>query len=170
MGILRLVAAALLAAAACYEPHLPDCTVRCASSDDCAPGQVCGAQGYCAASGLACPSSGAPADAAPADTRKPDDPPEVQLHVLVGDGGKVRIDGTGTCDSSGAQQGDCLFTVMRGAALRLRAVPQGGYSFDRWTSAACEGEPASCDLTLIMPLTEVQATFVPDQAVATSAE
>ena len=26
-----------------------------ASSDDCAPGQTCGDQGYCAAPGLACP-------------------------------------------------------------------------------------------------------------------
>jgi len=39
--------------AGCYSPELRDCAVSCASPDDCAPGQVCGSDAYCAAPEIA---------------------------------------------------------------------------------------------------------------------
>jgi hypothetical protein len=37
-----------IAAAGCYEPALRDCTVQCSMPEECAGGQVCNAEGYCA--------------------------------------------------------------------------------------------------------------------------
>ncbi|MBA3820036.1 MAG: hypothetical protein H0X17_14170 [Deltaproteobacteria bacterium] len=51
----------LLVAAGCYEPDLRTCTVQCAASNDCAPGQLCGNDGWCAlpsAIGACAPSDG----------------------------------------------------------------------------------------------------------------
>ncbi|MBA3452639.1 MAG: hypothetical protein H0T42_06010 [Deltaproteobacteria bacterium] len=47
-----LLALALLstATAGCYRPQLDECAVRCGGAEDCAPGQVCGSDGWCAAS------------------------------------------------------------------------------------------------------------------------
>jgi len=48
-----IVAIAACALAACYDPVLRDCTIACASGDACAPGQVCGDDGFCAAPAVA---------------------------------------------------------------------------------------------------------------------
>jgi len=40
-------------ATACYDPELRDCTVTCHGKHDCAEGQVCGSDGYCAAPDVA---------------------------------------------------------------------------------------------------------------------
>jgi hypothetical protein len=47
------LAALIVALAACYSPTLRDCTLQCASAHDCAGGQVCGNDGYCAAPDVA---------------------------------------------------------------------------------------------------------------------
>jgi hypothetical protein len=73
-----LAAAICLAAAGgCFGPAYEDCAVACTSSDDCAPGQACGAAGMCTASddpmactggGSATPDAPSPSPAMPAGT------------------------------------------------------------------------------------------------------
>jgi hypothetical protein len=167
---LAAATAAALALGACYDPRLSDCTVRCASSDDCGPGQACTAQGYCAAPDHACTtgSSDATVDAAtpPADAgKKPDAGPTrlVQLHVTVTTGGKVRVDGGGgggTCDGDSPQGGNCSYSVLEATTVTLKATPRGGYELERWTSIVCSTAGETCVLTLFAPLTEVAARFV----------
>lgn len=162
MGVLRLLAAAaLLAPAACYEPRLVDCVVRCSSNADCAPGQTCGAQGYCAAPELACTASGSDAGTAdgPGGPRRPDAGPRVQLRTRVAEGGTINVDDIGICDADGESNGDCLFSVAPAVPLTLRAVPHGGYKFDRWMSAWCAMAAAICVFTPTEPLTEVRVKF-----------
>lgn len=50
--MVRVLACCLLALAACYEPTLASCTVRCAEAADCAPGQTCRDDGWCTAPGM----------------------------------------------------------------------------------------------------------------------
>jgi hypothetical protein len=176
MGVLRRLAAVLLAPVACYQPRLPDCTVRCASSDDCAPGQTCDAQGYCAAPGLACPAGepdapppGPPIDAPPPiDARPPidalpiDAAPNVQLRVRISGSGAVDVEGAGRCDAAGPDHGDCRYSVTPGTPLELLAIPYSGSVFEEWTSAACATAGATCVFTPIAPMTEVRARFMHD--------
>lgn len=168
--LVLLLGAAPLALASCYEPRLADCTVRCSSSDDCGPGQTCGAQGYCTAPDRACASS--TADAPPIDGAPPPPPDaghkpdgggkNVLLRVQVGDGGKVRIEGAGVCDADGSQHGDCSYVVPQTVPLVLRATPRGGYAFDQWTSAACGLSGSLCVLTPLDELTVVSVKFAPE--------
>lgn len=44
---------AVVLGAGCYSPSLRDCTVTCAAASDCGGGQICGADGYCAAPSVA---------------------------------------------------------------------------------------------------------------------
>jgi Divergent InlB B-repeat domain len=152
--------AALLSA--CYEPRWQDCAVRCSTNADCAPGQTCGTAGYCAAPDLTCTQAAdaPPADAPgpPRDGRKPDDKPKVQLRVRVNDGGSVSVDGAGICDTS-TNNGDCQFSVTADAPQPVRAIPNGGFHFDRWTSSACGMSGAVCTLVPTEPQTEVRAKF-----------
>lgn len=154
MGILRLLpAAALLAQAACYEPRLADCVVPCSSSDECAPGQACGAHGYCAAPELACAAAGGP-DGGPGG---PDGPRQVQLRVKVSGHGRVIVDGAGQC---GAEPKDgCMFSVTASAPRTLRAIADDDHMFDQWASFACGSAGALCVLVPAQPLTEVHARF-----------
>lgn len=76
---LAVAAAAALMLAACYEPRYTECAVRCAAASDCAPNQICGAEGWCVSAEAAgrCLASAADADpghdtgAHPADARVP---------------------------------------------------------------------------------------------------
>lgn len=158
MDLLKPLAAALLwLVPACYEPQWQDCAVRCASSEDCAPGQACGAQGYCTSPDRTC--TPASADAGPADSRKPDDKPKGQLRVRLSEGGTISVEGAGTCGFEPPQHGDCQFLVTLGVQQEVRAVPSIGYVFDRWTSPACATAGASCVLVPLDPTTEVRARF-----------
>jgi hypothetical protein len=64
------IALALVAilAAACYDPSLRDCAVACRNGGDCATGQICGDDGWCAA-----PAVAGRCDAA-RDASEPDEP------------------------------------------------------------------------------------------------
>lgn len=44
---LAAAAVAALTLAACYQPRYTECAVRCAGASDCAPNQICGAEGWC---------------------------------------------------------------------------------------------------------------------------
>lgn len=161
MGVLRpLLAAALLAPAACYDPRLPDCAVACASSRDCAPGQACSAEGRCAAPDHACAPAGVDAPRPPRDAAPGDGAPvKVVLRVRVDPGGKVIGPGDGTCDGYAPVGGDCWYAVPAGVPLTLDAVPYPGHRFDRWASAACGPAGPSCVLTPTGALLEVRARF-----------
>ena len=176
------LAAAVALAAGCYDPALRDCTVTCAGAGDCASGQVCGADHFCAAPSVAgtcgkpdaragedAPRADAPLidastepdaryDAMPHIDAPPPDAPGALLHIVITGKGKV-IDTTGTI-SCMAPPGDCVFGAEPGQSVTLTAVAQTQqHPFDKWTSANCAGQGASCTLTIVAPVTEVDATF-----------
>ena len=77
-------------------------------------------------------------------------------------GGKIRVDGMGSCDGDGPQSGDCSYSVPEAEPLTLKANPRGGYRFESWTSTACAGAAETCVFTPVDPLTEIAARFVSD--------
>jgi hypothetical protein len=153
------IAVACLALAGCYSPSLRDCTLSCGSPDDCAAGQVCGADGWCAAPAVAgrCPGlvDAGPRDAGPADA-SPDAAMTILLRVQIDGKGSILVDGHGSCSSQGAQHGDCTFTVAARVALTAYAVaiPLGN-TFTGWTSATCKDAPATCTFTPMVATTIV---------------
>lgn len=159
----------LIVMAACYSPDVRDCTLTCGGPTDCAQGQVCGADHFCASPAIAgqCaslpPIDAAPGtlpDARPVDARpvdahpdaRPDAPVDVQLHVHVDGPGSVTLDGGGSCS------GDCMLPAPRGVPATLRAFPNPNKVFVMWTSVACAGQGAVCTFTPTAP-TPVDAKF-----------
>jgi hypothetical protein len=155
---------AFLLLAACYQPEVRDCTVTCAHAGDCADGQVCGRDGYCAAPAVAgtcgfVVDAATSADASPSDA-PPSDAGTAQLHVIVQGRGKVSVDPLGMeCTGTNTADGDCMFDVPSGASEMLTPVqtnPQS--SFVDWTTANCAGMTA-CTVTVDPPVTLVTAMF-----------
>ena len=169
MEVLR-IAVAVLALGACYSPELPDCAVACVSSDDCAPGQVCGTDRWCAGAAIAgrCASrvtvdaAVVETDAAATDAAVPVDaapPTTVDLVIQITGHGVVTIAGTGNCaDTAPGHQ--CTFAVTGGVPRQLVATGTGEDVFDKWTGA-CTGQGATCTLTPTT-MTIAQARFKPD--------
>jgi hypothetical protein len=145
MGILtRMLVADLAALAGCYAPAVRDCTVSCASRDDCVRGQLCGSDGYCAAPQMAGRCGGIVADAG-----LPDAAPLVSLRVQVTGRGNVIVEGRGTCSSLDPQHGDCTYDIPLHVTQRVDAVAiQQDHAFLGWTSMTCNGEGASCTFTM----------------------
>ena len=163
MGVLIVTIAVGLAA--CYSPSLRDCTVTCSAASDCASGQVCGGDHFCAAPVIAgtCATpvqldadiDGALADAA-IDARAADAAIDaalfVALHLHVDGKGTLLLDGGGSCRS------DCMLSVPRAEPSTLRAIADADQMFDRWTSPTCAGQPATCTFTPLVATT-VNARF-----------
>ena len=171
--------------AGCYQPTLRDCTVSCRGADECASGQVCGSDGWCAAPDVAGTCGlvvdGAAADAARTDgplvdgplvdgarldARGPDaradarpvDAPGAVLHVLISGKGKVSVDPLGVACT--APPGDCTYGASSGDDVTLTATAtDGGHHFVDWSTANCQGMGASCTVTITAPTTTVGATF-----------
>jgi hypothetical protein len=158
MGLLAKCAALTLALlAGCYEPQLVDCTIRCSGAADCASGQVCGADHFCAAPDIAdhCSSvtavidagvivdgAGAKPDARPDAPPPPDAPTHGQLHVTIEGGkGRVTVDGVGTCTS------DCTYSVPLHMPLTAHAVGEDDWHFEKWTDGPCIGQLENCAFT-----------------------
>ncbi len=177
MALLRSVAIALLVAG-CYDPSLRDCTVTCHGAGECASGQVCGADGYCAAPSVAgtckapdargsdidapltdidAPLIDAPLIDAQMFDAPPPDAPGAQLHITITGKGKV-VDSTGTIQCLGPP-GDCLFGAEPGQMITLTAVGNTAHPFVDWTTANCMGMGATCTVTIQAPVTTVSATF-----------
>jgi hypothetical protein len=133
---------------ACYEPSARDCTLECEAPDECADGQVCGADGYCAAPAVAgtCNPNGDSAE-----------PQIVSLIVTIAGKGKVSIDKVGTCDSE-TSGGTCMFDVTPGVMRSLKAIENKDREFISWTSL-CSGSTMTCTVTPVMALTYVGAKF-----------
>ena len=134
---MRLLAVALVALAACYQPADAPCTVRCAPTDTCPGDQTCGDDGYCHA----------PGD----DTR------------CVGYAVAISLGGTGSgvvrstppgldCDGTTG----CTATFAAGTEVELVAAPGAGARLSAWTGA-CSGAGA-CRFTVAGDVT-VGATF-----------
>jgi hypothetical protein len=149
-GRLRSLAALALALAGCYSPDALDCTVACAAANDCADGQVCGSDGFCAAPSVAghCggPDGGMPSQLA-------------SLRVTIQGAGKIRIDSVGVCDSETAHDDACEFSVPAGMSISLQADANGEHEFRGWSGACAGTSSSSCTLTPVMGLTQVGAKF-----------
>jgi hypothetical protein len=138
-------ALAFIALAACYTPDKLDCTVTCNAARECAQGQVCGADGFCAAPDVAGHCSAT--DAMPAQ--------HVTLVVAISGPGTVTVDGIGTCNDDHG----CMFDVPAGTQRSLVAKPEKqDKAFAGW-SDACDGQPATCALVPTAPMTRVGARF-----------
>ena len=152
MGLLAKCAAPSLALlASCYEPQLVDCTIRCSGASDCATGQVCGADHFCAAPEIAdhCASVTAISDAgvivdgaSPMPDARPDAPTHGQLHVTIDGGkGRVTVDGVGTCTD------DCMYSVPLQVPLTAHAAGEDDWHFEKWTNGPCVGQLENCAFT-----------------------
>ncbi len=123
----------------CYSPELRDCTVTCSGANDCASGQICGSDGFCAGAGVAgtCGPGGVDAgiDAAP----------RVMLRLQVEGTGRVEIVGAGMCGGNGPD--DCTVSVPRGPVVITAITTQSDKPFERWTTPNCAGQPSSCMFT-----------------------
>jgi hypothetical protein len=169
-------------AAGCYAPSLRDCTVTCEAARDCAGGQVCGPDGYCAspaAAGTCAPDARADAaevdvDAAPAlDARaidahdsppRPDAAPDAAplgaLAVTITGRGDVVVSPLGvTCAAPNDMGATCGYDVVGGTPLVLvAATTHKDDRFAGW-AGACSGSSATCALTATTGTTAVVARF-----------
>jgi hypothetical protein len=146
--IMLLVTAAL--AAGCYDPELRDCAVTCHGAGDCAGGQVCGADGFCAAPDVAGTCRSARAE--------PPDAALAQLHVTVQGAGEIAdISGTFTCTK------DCTYARAPGTTVTLVATGLDDHDLDRWTAGCstqgAQAQDATCTITIAAPITTVGAKF-----------
>ena len=145
---MRALALLSLLLAACYAPEATDCTVECSEPSDCADGQMCGSDGFCAA----------PDIAGMCNANHNDEPQMVSLTIAIEGHGKVSIEHVGMCDSESESAGNCAFSVTPGVAQQLKAVENKEREFVSWTSS-CSGTSSTCTLTPVMALTQVGATF-----------
>ncbi|MCX5743524.1 MAG: hypothetical protein NT062_13610 [Proteobacteria bacterium] len=153
-----ILALALLVLGGCYAPALRDCTVTCAADEPsaCADGQAC-THGYCVADpattcALDLPDARPPPPTDAMPDAHPVDPLTTRLHVSIMGRGRVDIEGQGSCAT------DCTVTITRDVQLRLTAVDLD-QEFDRWTSAACQGQPKRCELIPGTPTVDVSVRF-----------
>jgi len=164
--VTRLAMIAALLVAGCYGPEVRDCTVSCASASDCATGQTCGEDGWCAAPDVAgsCAARTDAPDARPVDAAidgAASDAGVAQLHVIVAGRGKVVVDPLGVeCIGYAGVPGDCLFDVSPGATEMLLPVETTPSSaFAGWTTDNCAEAASSCTVTMEPPVTLVGARF-----------
>jgi hypothetical protein len=167
MGLLGRIASLLLFTTACYSPDVRDCTVSCVAESDCASGQVCGSDRFCASPELAGQCSSHPPDdggvppirdAASIDAEgvaPPDAPPDAEptttVEVHVEGKGAISLDGIGTCDSAAPQNGACAFVVPYGKPLRIEAIAYPDWRFEKWTTITCLVEDETCEFTPLLP-------------------
>lgn len=135
------IAACVGCLAGCYDPATTDCTITCSGSDECASGQTCGSDGYCAAPDVA------------GECVAP-----VALEIVIDGDGTVMLDGIGACDSRSATDNKCTYMVTPNQPRLLSAMPNGDDDFKQWTSA-CGGETATCEITPVTDVTRVGAKF-----------
>jgi hypothetical protein len=166
MGLLRLVApgtaVALVAmSSACYEPELRDCTIACQGASDCADGQVCGADHFCAGPDVAGHCStpatrdasvgatgsdggGGPlVDAAVPPDAPPDAPTRGILTIMISGHGRVVVQNVGACEYEASP---CQLSVPLDQDAILTAWPSNDWRFDNWNAGPCNGSDAAACL------------------------
>lgn len=141
MALLSRVALALsLAAAGCYDPATPSCTVTCTTGDTCARGQTC-AGGFCVDDGATCTGAGPDAGGGPAPTSS--------ITIAIAGHGHVVFGSETVCDSEAAA-GTCTVRVPQHVPVHVTAVPASDSQFQSW-AGACTGMQPTCDFTPAMP-------------------
>jgi hypothetical protein len=137
VGLLIRTASACVAAvlaSGCYDPELQDCTETCAARDECGPGQVCGADGFCAQPSVAGTCRGTPVTA--------------RLTIHIEHKGRVVIaEPPFSCESEGDNQ-TCTTMVPGTGTVALQAMRTDN-DFDHWTTANCAGQPATCHVMMM---------------------
>ena len=162
-----LLAVGAVVLSACYSPTLTDCVVACGLPGDCGDGQICGTDGLCAAPEAAgtCKSGVNPAQPdAPGSTITPDAPPttiqdaplmpdaapmpdaspSVTLRLVIAGRGAVSVPGVGICGSAAEMNADCSWLVLLGSQQQV-VVPTD--ELDKWQTANCIGQGATCTFT-----------------------
>lgn len=171
MGLLKTgVSLSIAIAGGCYEPTLRDCTLTCSTESDCAGGQVCGSDFFCASPEIAGRCSSLPGDAGSNDRdagvdgaiisdAPPDAAPDARtratLMISIDGQGQIAMTGIGSCDKAAPQNGMCTFDVPIGMLVTAHATGYPDWGFDRWTTAACATTPIqTCTFTVSddMPL------------------
>jgi hypothetical protein len=112
------LAALIVALVGCYSPTLRDCTLQCESPHDCAGGQVCGSDGYCAAPAVAGHCIAALADAA-ASRDAARRPPDADSCVALCTKGTCQ---GGTCVIDCSASGTCESDVMCPAGVACHVI------------------------------------------------
>jgi hypothetical protein len=163
MGLLKLgVALSIAFTGGCYEPELRDCTITCNAESDCAAGQLCGSDHFCASPEIAGRCSSLPSDAgsggrdAGVDGPKivdaappPDAPTHAALTVAIDGQGRIVMLGVGTCEKSGPQNGMCVYSVKIGSLVTAQAQAYEDWRFDKWMTPVCMGASIStCTFTV----------------------
>ena len=87
---MRTCAALFTLLVACYEPEAVNCTIECGGPDECADGQTCGSDGFCAS----------PDVAGTCRADHTDEPKTVMLMITIEGHGKINVEGVGICDST----------------------------------------------------------------------
>lgn len=185
MALLDATAVAVLAAvavSACYQPTLVDCTITCASSGECASGQVCGDDGFCARPeiagscatlGMIDAAQGAIPDAREtADARRPPDarpdarpdamPPGVLRIAITGRGKVTANPGDHTCNAPDDGGATCSYAITVGTVMSLDAKAGKDRRFVGWTTPVCAGQDDPCTLVIATGTTIVGAAFGAD--------
>lgn len=171
--VTRVAAVALVVAAlaACYDPAVRDCVVSCAGPGDCAGGQVCGDDGWCASpaaagtceAALDAPAVDGPSVDAPVVDADTDAPAKVDatLRLAIEGRGRLETDLSGVECSSNAQGNSCDFTVEVGETVVVSALEANpSQSFEAWTSPTCaDAVGPTCVVTIAAPVTLVSAQF-----------
>lgn len=172
---------ALVGAAGCYSPDLPDCVTACAMPADCAPDQTCGADHLCASPDLAghCAELGHDASSSPRpDAREDEDQPDARprpdartpdaediaiLRIDIDGRGKVKLGPPlgGDCHSDDAGGATCARPVASGTDITLTIEDGHGWSFDHVTGCSPTTAP-TCVVTVGPGTTTVAAVFVED--------
>ena len=164
MGILRAALALMVAMTGCYSPELRDCMLTCSAASDCADGQVCGSDHFCAAPGIAGSCSSLPGGAGPGgrdggvdtptmldarpDAALPDAATHVPLAISIEGKGRVIVQGIATCDKDGPQNGMCTFLVPINVVATAQAQAYTDQRFDKWTTPVCAAtSSATCMFT-----------------------
>jgi hypothetical protein len=145
----------------CYSPDLRDCTVTCAGTAECASGQVCGNDHFCAAPARAGSCAAPPVPDAGIDARghrppppdaAPDAPPDahgdtVQLAIHIDGQGLVKLENGGSCGNADlTPDTECTLVAPRGLPATLNAIGLDNQVFDRWTTPTCAFQGATCVL------------------------
>jgi hypothetical protein len=176
--VMRAALVVVVALAGCYQPEVRDCTIACSFATDCADGQKCGSDGWCAAPPVAgtCDERRENPDAMPIDAEppieidasapdaQPDAMPDVvvKLTVIVEGRGKVRISPLGEdCIGMNNTSVECgPFLLGFESVQHLVPLQEGGGSeWVGWTTDNCSAFPNECTLTLTAAETLVVGKF-----------
>lgn len=133
--VTRSLAVAALWLAACYDPVVLDCAVECAGPRDCAGGQVCGDDHFCAAPEVAGTCTDGTAQM------------RILRVIVEGRGLVVSADDSIACEAEGNQPSDCPFEVPAGDVALLAIDTHPEFRFVGWSGTSC-GESPSCTVSV----------------------